>query len=113
MHVNAAGTDDGKGTHLSVRLHLMKGPHDDKLTWPLRGDFTVTLLNQISDNNHHSVIFPLNNSAAGNRVTNGEYAVRGWGMTTFIANEELHRFAPARQFLKDDCIFFQVYMVRN
>ena len=113
MHVNTAGIDDGKGSHLLVRLHLMKGPHDDKLTWPLRGNFTVTLLNQISDNDHHSVLFPLNNSAAGSRVTNGEYAARGWGMTTFISNEVLHKSSPAHQFLKDDCIFFQVCMVRN
>ena len=112
MYVNTAGTGDGKGSHLSVQLLLMKGPHDDKLTWPMRGKFTVTLLNQISDNNHHSVPFPLNrncSATAGNRVTNGEYAARGWGTTTFISNEELHKSTPAcSQFLKDDCIFFHV-----
>jgi len=32
----------------------MKGPHDDKLVWLLRGEFKVNLLNQISDGGHHS-----------------------------------------------------------
>ena len=32
LNVDAAGNGDGKGTHLSVFLFLMKGPHDDELT---------------------------------------------------------------------------------
>jgi len=48
------GSDDGKVTHLSVYLCLMKGPHDDELTWPLRGKFEWKLLNQISDCEHCS-----------------------------------------------------------
>jgi len=37
-----------KGTHLSIFLYLMKGPHNDELTCPLRETFEVKLLNQIS-----------------------------------------------------------------
>ena len=53
LKVDAAGHKDGNGkcTHLSVFLSLMKGPHDDELTWPLRGRFKVKLFNQISDSN--------------------------------------------------------------
>ena len=29
----------------------MKGPYDDELEWPLRGTFTIELLNQINDEN--------------------------------------------------------------
>ena len=36
----------------------MKGPHDDKLEqsghWPLRGTFTIELLNQLNDSDHYS-----------------------------------------------------------
>ena len=53
--VYAGGNGSGKGTHLSVFLYLMKGPHDDELTWPLRGNFEMKLLNQISDSEHHSM----------------------------------------------------------
>jgi len=41
---------------LSVSLHLMKGPYDDELEqsghWPLRGTFTIELLNQLNDVKH-------------------------------------------------------------
>ena len=55
LRVNVAGDGDAKGTHMSVHLYLMKGPYDDELTWPLRGRFAVTLLNQISDWDHHQI----------------------------------------------------------
>ena len=46
--------DGGSSSYLSVSLFLMKGPHDDELTWSLRGEFDVKLLNQVSDGGHHS-----------------------------------------------------------
>ena len=52
LHIDAAGHSDGKGTHLSVSLYLMQGPHDDELTWLLKRKFVITLLNQISDSEH-------------------------------------------------------------
>ena len=52
------GSDDDSdsSSYLAVLLFLMKGPHDDELTWPLRGKFDITLLNQTSDSEHHSDI---------------------------------------------------------
>ena len=115
MCINATGTGDSKETHLSVNLLVAKGPHDDKLTWPLRGNFMVSLLNQMGNTEHHNVLFPLNNnpSPAGSRVTSGEYAKRGCETTTFISNEELFKSTTTCQFLKDDCIFFQVGVVHT
>ena len=47
----------------------MKGPHDDKLEqsghWPLRGTFTIELLNQLNDSDHHE-------HKVFNRHTDGE-----------------------------------------
>ena len=53
LGVDAASHGEGRGTHVSVYMYLMKGPHDDELTWPLRGEFEIKLLNQISDSEHH------------------------------------------------------------
>ena len=59
MH-HAAGVHHGKrkGTHVSIFLRLMRGPYDDKLEqsghWPLRGTFTIELLNQLNDSDHYS-----------------------------------------------------------
>ena len=114
--VFAAGYGDGKGTHLSVSLYLMKGLYDSELTWPLRGKFKIKLLNQISDSEHHSKILTYNDKTPDDnagRVIEGEKA-DGWGFHRFISNEDLHKTTKFRetnttcQYLKDDCIFFKV-----
>ena len=105
LRVDAAGNGDGKGTHLSVYLCLMKGPHDDELTWPLRKKFEVKLLNQISDSEHHSITI----SYDDNQVTKHNTSSNGWGYHQFISNGNLLITSThACQFLKDDCLFFQV-----
>ena len=92
--IDAAGHGDGKGTYLSVFLHLMKGPQDDKLTWPLRGKFEIKLLNQISDSEHHSKTVNYHytdDEDIVSRVTKGDRATCGWGHHIFISNEDLHK----------------------
>ena len=114
--VFAAGYGDGEGTHLSVSLYLMRGPHDGELVWPLRGKFKVKLLNQFSDSEHHSKILTYDDETPDDnagRVLVGEKA-DGWGFHRFISNEDLHKTTKFRrtnttcQYLKDDCIFFKV-----
>ena len=105
-----AGNGEAKGTHLSVFLYLMKGPHDDELTWPLRGKFEVKLLNQISDCEHYPLAIAYDEhtkDGPASRVTYGVKAT-GWGKPHFISNENLHKVTPTCQYLKDDCIFLQV-----
>ena len=114
--VDAAGYDDDKGTHLSVFLNLMKGPHDDELTWPLRGKFEIKLLNQISDSEHHSKTVNYHytdDEDIVSRVTKGDRATCGWGHHIFISNEDLHKTTPTCQYLKDDCLFFQVGIINK
>ncbi|XP_065902221.1 TNF receptor-associated factor 4-like [Dysidea avara] len=105
-----SGISGGKGTHLSVFLRLMKGPYDNELTWPLGGKFEFKLLNQISDCEHHSGTVTYDgrtdDDTAG-RVTDDNF-VRGWGKSRFISNEDFLKVTPTCQYLKDDCIFFQV-----
>ena len=110
LNIDAAGHGNGKGTHLSVFLYLMEGPHDDELTWPLKEKFRIKLLNQISDSEHRSNILNYQNTDdrdVTHRVTDGDRA-DGWGKPEFISNEDLHKTTPTRQYFKDDCLFFQV-----
>ncbi|XP_065901944.1 TNF receptor-associated factor 4-like [Dysidea avara] len=110
LSVYAAGCGGSKGTHLSVFLCLMKGPHDDELTWPLREKYEFKLLNQISDFEHHSMAMIYDDRATdvhAGRVIVGDKA-RGWGKRQFISDEDLHKVTPTCRYLKDDCIFFQV-----
>ena len=103
-----AGGNDGKGTHLSVYLYLMKGPHDDELIWPLRGEFEIKLLNQISDREHHSVTL-IFDEAPIYRIREGDKSKDGWGKPKYIFNDNLNVLTSTHQYLKDDCLFFQVY----
>ena len=109
--VDAYGYGDGKGTHLSVYLYLMKGSHDDEQTWPLKGKFEIKLLNQISDSEHHlkSVTYEDDmKSSSTYRVTKGDRNVKGWGCPYFLCNQVLCGTTSTCQYLKDDCLFFQV-----
>ncbi|XP_065900843.1 TNF receptor-associated factor 4-like [Dysidea avara] len=109
VHTYFDGCGSGKGTHLSVFLFLMKGPHDDELTWPLRGKFELKLLNQINDCEHYSRTVTYDDRAdddTAGRVTVGNRA--GWGYHKLISNEDLQKITPTYQYLKDDCIFLQV-----
>ena len=97
LRIDAAGVGEGKGTHLSVFLYLMKGPHDDELTWPLRGKFEIKLLNQISDSEHHSGTVAYNDYTTGGsdkRVMEGERVTLGWGIHKLISNEDLNKITP-------------------
>ena len=105
------------GTHVSVFVNLMSGEHDDKLTWPFRGDITIQLVNQNNDEDHYEKIlkFTNENGAAAadisGRVTSGVRARGLWGYPTFIFHFVLESTAGIQQYLKNDCIKFRVTKV--
>ena len=111
LQVDAAGYGDGEGTHISVYLHVMKGPHDDKLEqsghWPLRGTFTVELLNQLNDSDHYSRMIQFHHercSECTNRVSTGIKAT-GWGIPQFISHDILfHR----SKYYRSDSLLFRI-----
>ena len=91
LRVDAAGYGDGKDTHISVYLHLMKGPHDDELSWPMRGEYTITLLNPIFDGEkyHHFLTVQFDTSVTTSvenyqRVTIGKMHPVGIGFPKYI-----------------------------
>lgn len=105
LRVHAAGWSKGFATHLSVILCLLVGPFDDHLSWPLRGEFEVKLLNQISDIEHHSEAV-----TAYNIKRNMENAPRAfWSRDQFISNEGLQKANSTCQFIKNDTIFLEIH----
>ena len=113
LRVDAAGDGDGKGTHVSVYLHLMKGPYDHDLEqsghWPLKGTFTIELLNQLIDRDCYSrkVIFTSEtNSDIANRVLEGNRAVKGLGFHQFISHDSL--LYSNDGYLNDDSLQFRI-----
>ena len=99
LRVDANGHGQGKHTHISIYIHLMKGEFDDQLKWPFRGEVIVKLLNQKQDRGHHTGMVSLTDDTPGGRVTEGERAKDGWGSSHFISYTDLQA-----KYLMNDCL---------
>ena len=106
VKVYLSGYGVGKGTHMSVFLRLLKGPYDDELEqlghFPVRGTFTIELLNQLSDENHHSLIVTFDNTYT--RVVEGDMNPEGWGSHKFISHDDILN----SKYLTSDNVYFRV-----
>ena len=111
LSITAAGNDED--THVSVYLYLMKGPHDDKLEqsghWPLRGIFTIELLNQLNDSDHYSPAVMYIPSSSGKRMYGNEKDVVEFA-AEFISHETLFKHDG---YLKDDSLYFRISYFTN
>ena len=109
--VNAAGCGAAKDSYMSVFVFVMKGPHDNDLLWPLREQFEIKLLNQVCDSDHRVLTCSFDDAVPSNiagRVVSASRAEVGWGYPKFISNEEFSKSTLDRQYLKNDCVFFQI-----
>jgi TNF receptor-associated factor 4 len=101
LRVDANGLENGLGTHVSVFAPILKGEHDAELKWPLVGNVTFTLLNQLKDKNHHSL--PLSLDSWDVLVGSA------WGRAQFIHQSALsHDPVKNTQYLKDDTLYFRM-----
>jgi hypothetical protein len=55
IEVHPDGKWHGKGTHVSLFVRVLEGRNDESLPWPLVGNVTFTLLNQLKDEDHLDV----------------------------------------------------------
>ena len=97
--------------YVTVCALLMKGDHDDQLTWPVKGTLTVQLLNQLSDSNHSEPVkIHFDGSGAEcQRVMYGTVSHRGIWNDQFMPHNRLSYDADKKcQYLKDDCVFFSM-----
>ena len=111
LRVDANGNCAGRGTHVSVFGNLMRGKFDDHLKWPFLGKVTVQIINRLQDKEHctRTIDFSEAGNSSTSRVITIERAKNGWGHYKFLRHRKLD-YDPAknRQFLKDDCLRFQV-----
>ena len=110
VRVDVNGNGAAAGTHVSVFAYLMKGKNDDNLPWPFTGDVTITLLNQLANQNHHTctIAFPPSSEASG-RLVDGEMSTTGYGRIKFISHDQLdHDEAYLTQYLINDCLHFRI-----
>ncbi|XP_065904792.1 TNF receptor-associated factor 4-like [Dysidea avara] len=96
------GYGDGKDTHVSVYLYLLKGPNDANLPWPVHMDVKVMLLNQVADRDHHAMTTKI----VASRVSLTKTLV--CNVDRFICYQDLYTLSTSCLFLKDDSIFFKI-----
>ena len=109
LRVDAYGRGAGKGTHVSVSVHLMKGEYDDLLKWPFSGVVSIQLLDQIKGLDHIKAKVNINDScsyALRSRVTKGETAGKGLGQSQFIPHCDLKPM-----YLQKDTLLFLILKV--
>lgn len=114
ISVDAGGSEEGRGTHVSVYVNLMKGEYDDHLKWPFKGSIVLELCNQrsYSGNLQENIMFTYDASEIAQRVTAGEVAEQGLGIPTFIEHNQLgYNLKKNVEFLKHDCLRFRVVRV--
>ena len=98
------GLKYGKGTHVSVSVHTLKGDHDAELKFPVKFTTTVQLLNQHRDQDHHTRDI----QCQVTRKKVGEPGSIGadWTFIPFAALE--WNRDKQTQYLKDDCLKFKI-----
>jgi len=98
------GNTDRKGGYVSVQLSLLY----DESEFPLKG--MIKLLNQIDDQEHHCVTVDCCNTT-NNTVTKNDWVIFSeWKNHSFISHNDLNAVSDTCNFLKNDCLFFEVYM---
>ena len=117
LNIEAGGYEDGEGTHISACLFLMAGENDENLEWPMRGTFSIELLNQKEDQNHkkRSLCFKATEADDYNSKVSKGRASSGWGWNTFFKHQDLEKesLPPQTEYIKDDTLYFRVTMTKK
>ncbi len=103
LSVHPSGCD-GRGSHVSVFVHLMWGEFDYHLSWPFQSEIQIKLL-PLSNRKRplqNTIIFDEHTPwECSKQVEDGEMNT-GWGAPKFISHQEVE------DYLKDGCLRFRV-----
>ncbi len=104
IRVYMNGCSTGRYSHVSVYAKLMEGSYDGNLSWPFLGTVTVTLLNQLADENHYTKVIEFDTTEETNvGISRGD--------SHFIAKCELsHDPLKTKLYLKNDTLYFRVFV---
>ena len=114
LQVHTNGFKTAQGQHLSVYTCLMRGNMDHILKWPLSGNVSMYLLNQLEDNNHirFSAVYHGqgdDESRVSYRVLPPKSRSSGRGRRKLVALSSLtHPATPSVKYLVDDCLYFKI-----
>ena len=109
------GNGDGKGSHVSIFTCLMKGPFDEYLKWPFRGEVTIQIVNQAGGHDHKEMIIPYTDETPkikAGRVSSKDQS-KAWGYSKFLDHTTLQNNTTENiQYLKDDHFIVRVVKMK-
>ena len=105
LNIDTNGYREARGTHISAWLCSMDGEYDDNLSWPIQITAHLQLLNQRGDHGHVVATLNCNVVPSDHELIYKQFARK------FIAHSELgYDAAKIREYLKNDCLYFEVYL---
>ena len=105
LGIDTNGYDQAEGTHLSAFLWLRHGACDDKLKWPVICTMYLQMLSQRGDHGHHTGMETMEFKTKGSQcahigATDKYFPLAKLG---YCADQNT-------EYLKNDCIKFQLYL---
>ena len=110
LEICPGGDTEESANYVSVFTKLKRGPNDDILSWPFDKTVKVSLLNQLEDSCHYSVLIDFKHANPEvTRIKLGSESATGWGHTKFISHGYLEKKQSQNcQYLRDDSLFFKI-----
>ena len=108
LKVYASGNGVGNGSYVSVFVSIMKGEFDNKLKWPFRRNFTISLLDQEDKNSHdmgQTVHFTDTVPVEFSSRSIDKESNKGWGLPKFIPHADLQS--------KNDCLKLRIQLQKK
>ena len=105
--IYANGSGEGKRTHASIYMYLMKGDFDDALKWPMRGILNIQLFGR-DESWHDLCTIPFVDEVFDKvfgrlRFADASSISRGWGCAKVIDHASLDA-----NFLINDCLHLRI-----
>ena len=111
LEVYTNGYGDGKGTHISIFVRLLKGENDCNLKWPMNISLIIQLINWRKDDSHFMYVIDFTkavSSACYQVMGAKEKADSSWGTHKFCGHSTLYAATRSVQYIEDDCIRVRV-----
>lgn len=97
LHVYMGGNSFGKGTHISLYLQLQLGTNNDILPWPVKCNFSISLINFTKDEDHFALIGRTEFDGTG----------KGVGYPKFFSSKDLFKTETDIRFVNNDCLILK------
>jgi hypothetical protein len=107
LQIHSNGEADTDFSFLSVNTILLFGPNDNDLSWPLKQDTSITLLNQLEDRNHYTVKEGSEDINPVIRVV--QKRISAVGLAGRITHKDVYQPQTSNcLYFRDDCLYFKV-----